>query len=206
MLFSNHVYFFLFCNIDLTIFNVEVDPEAIEAAKNEEPPPYIPTDDDHLQNNTKRERDENGNDPSSKVHWQDVVEEDAEEEVEKQRAAGRAASLSTTNRVSNRIPIGLWGDEPALVDREHADHHDFPEPSMDDFFHEQQDDMVVDEPQLHDMDDVGVQQVKRDNANTTDTPSEEPMETAANSISLVPSKKAVKSKKPKFRNVPRKKK
>eukprot|EP00934_Nitzschia_sp_Nitz4_P002392 Nitzschia sp. Nitz4//scaffold21_size171442//147204//148820//NITZ4_002188-RA/size171442-augustus-gene-0.194-mRNA-1//1//CDS//3329542492//2387//frame0 len=146
--------------IDLTIFNVEVDPEAIENAKKDEPPPYIPTDD-----NPAKENDENAG-----PEWE-VVEEDADEP----NGAGPGKMA---------IPEGLWGDEPPLPQEEAVD---FPEPSMDDFFHEQ--DEVMEDPDMK-------------------PPLEAPpvAEPAVDSISLVPTKKPSKSKRPKFRSVSRKKK
>lgn len=64
-------FYFLLAITDLSVFNVTVDPERIEAAANEEPPEYEPTDPEPAKGaETARDAQE----------MQDVVEEDAEEE------------------------------------------------------------------------------------------------------------------------------
>ena len=64
-------FYFLLAITDLSVFNVTVDPERIEAAANEEPPEYEPTDPEPS-NGAGIARDGQ--------EMQDVVEEDAEEE------------------------------------------------------------------------------------------------------------------------------
>jgi hypothetical protein len=64
-------FYSLLAITDLSVFNVTVDPERIEAAANEEPPEYEPTDPEPP----------NGAEKASDVQEMgDVVEEDAEEE------------------------------------------------------------------------------------------------------------------------------
>ena len=64
-------FYFLLAITDLTVFNVTVDPDRIEAAANEEPPEYEPTDLEPLSAAGKA---------IDGQEMQDVVEEDAEEE------------------------------------------------------------------------------------------------------------------------------
>lgn len=64
-------FYFLLAITDLSVFNVTVDPDRIEAAANEEPPEYEPTDPE-----PRKEAVTAGD----AEEMQDVVEEDAEEE------------------------------------------------------------------------------------------------------------------------------
>ncbi len=190
----------------MSIFDVEVDPKAIEAAAKDEPPPYIPTDLDE-QGMCSGTKDENTA-PTNAVataaalaasqgavskleKWKEIIEEDAEEEAR----AGMGSGKST--KAPKKVTIdeaSLW---PAAYRNDvrnesmHEDDMHFPEPSMDDFFHEQED-----------IDDHDIKEDSIEPQGTTPiaSPLEVPkVSAAASSISLIPSKASAKSKKPKFR-------
>jgi hypothetical protein len=157
------------------VFNVEVDPKAIEAAANEEPPLYEPTD---VVKPPQISEDPNSTaEKSSAPQWHEglVVEEDAEEEA---RAAATSQQQQQQQGQSNIWPT-LEEPENHQEPKEMGGGVDYPEPSMDDFFHE------------HDSTPVVVE------------PSAEP---EMPSISLVPKKSNAKSKRPKFRSAARKRK
>jgi len=205
---------------------VEVDPKAIEAAANEEPPPYIPTDVDDDKDKAAppatgtttlvaASPDENG-DPLNKDNV--AVEEDAEEEEEEEREKGARAvqtnSLSAKESSSTIWPISQDED----IQEPMEDEIDFPEPSMEDFFQEQEE--ILDPGMIKETDapwEVPADTVALGPLPSKSAPSHAPPKgtssttttttttTTKPAIALVPNKTG-KSKKPKFRSLSRKKK
>lgn len=173
----------------MSVFNVEVDPKAIEAAAKDEPPPYIPTDEDGKPLNKNPDEENTPKQTNDASDQMEVVEEDAEEE--KKTLAKATANGAQNSRLSG---ASLW---PAFEDQNEQapeeDAIDFPEPSMDDFFHEQDD---IGDPTFN--------QIKEADPSVKPPPAAK-VETAP-SLSLVPKKSSSKSKRPKFRSVSRKKK
>jgi hypothetical protein len=159
------------CATDLSVFNVEVDPKAIEAAANDEPPVYEPTD---VEPKEAEGADKIVRKNGSQDQWEEVVEEDADEEARAAAAESKASQLQS-----------IWPTNEAEKEPHQHEQMDFPEPSMEDFFHEQEGDTPV--------------------PPSSDEPPPEGEATAV-SISLVPKKTNAKSKKPKFRSVSRKRK
>lgn len=117
--------------LDLSVFNVEVDPKAIEAAANEEPPPYEPT-------NTGD--DTNEGESKSQDQLEEVVE-DAEEEKAAAAAAVVAATAATANQQS------IWPSFGA-EEEHHEPAADFNEPSMADFFPDKEVEETINPPQV----------------------------------------------------------
>jgi hypothetical protein len=161
------------------VFNVEVDPKAIEAIANEEPPLYEPTDvvEPPQYNDDPKSAAQKSSEPLWPDEEQVVVEEDAEEEA-------RAAASSSQQQQQGQANVWPTVEEP----ENHQEPNeiagvDYPEPSMDDFFFNEHD-PTQDEPAL------------------VEPPAEPEME----SISLVPKKSNAKSKRPKFRSAARKRK
>ena len=106
------------------MFNVEVDPKRIEAAENEEPPPYEPT-------NVEPEKPaENSEDNTNPQEQWETVEEDAQAEA---HATTNATLTTTSNHQS------LWSSLEEDQDMNAPAEGEVPEPSMEDFFHEQDD-------------------------------------------------------------------
>jgi hypothetical protein len=160
------------CAKDLSVFNGEVDPKAIEAAANEEPPAYEPTD---VEPKETERTDKIVGKNASQDQWEEVVEEDADEEA-------RAAAATST---SSQLQQSMWPTNEEEKEPHEYEQIDFPEPSMEDFFQEHEDDTPVP-------------------PSVVEPPPEE--EATAVSISLVPKKTNAKSKRPKFRSVSRKRK
>ncbi len=79
------------CATDLLVFNGEVDPKAIEAAANEEPPAYEPT---NVEPKETERTDKIVGKNASQDQWEEVVEEDADEE------ARAAAATSTSSKLA----------------------------------------------------------------------------------------------------------
>ena len=182
---------------------MEVDPKAIEEAAKDEPPPYIPTDvqkeETDLDNNDENAAPFGTTKSISKLEkWKEVIEEDAEEEA-------RRGDNNKNSKTHKKVTIdegSMWPS--AHVDVDHDKDIDFPEPSMDDFFHEHDgmDDHLAEDGAAMESQSNVVPETP------TSPPAEESKEVvpAASSISLVPTKASSKTKKPKFRTVSRKKK
>jgi hypothetical protein len=181
----------------LSIFDVEVDPKAIEEAAKDIPPPFIPTDMENTAGSGKAEENAtpaNGDAVAIAAAiaantTQEVVEEDAEDEH--QEAMTDANIQATFADREPSIWPTVYGKDDDMPDEEENNVDDFgmPEPSMDDFFHEQGE--MVDPL------------VPGEDAHVEDRPSTPPAPTA---LTLVPSKSNTKAKKPKFRTKSRKKK
>jgi len=213
----------------MAIFNVEVDPKAIEAAANEEPPPYIPTNVEEqaipaaeTTNAAAATQDDKtapvtaaavataaaiaaSSSRGEETNWKEVVDEADEEEREKTAKPAKAtkATAGRTRADSSSIWPGTHDDETKDANKE--DDIQFPEPSMDDFFHEQEE--IVD-PGMLEGASMEIQVDKEDAADVitkAPLPAKATNKVAAPAISLVPTK-AGKSKKPKFRSRSRKKK
>ncbi len=118
------------CATDLSVFNAEVDPKAIEAAANEEPPAYEPTD---VEPKETEGIDKIVGKNASQDQWEEVVEEDADEEARAAAAESKASQLQS-----------IWPtNEEEKEFHEHQQQIDFPEPSMEDFFREHEGDTPV---------------------------------------------------------------
>ncbi|KAG7360287.1 Myb-like DNA-binding protein [Nitzschia inconspicua] len=93
-------------DLDLSAFDVEVDPKRIEALENEEPPPYEPTDVEHIEEKAEYldEGHENGQTPIQHTYntkgegGLEIVYEDAMEEHEAELAAATASSAATLSQ------------------------------------------------------------------------------------------------------------
>ena len=161
------------------MFNVEVDPKRIEAAENEEPPPYEPT---NVEPEKPAENSEENTNPQEQ--WE-TVEEDAQAEAH--ATTNATLTTTTTNHQS------LWSSLEEDQDMNAPTEGEVPEPSMEDFFHEQ------DDPE----------QEKFESLEKSKAPNtEETKEGEGASLLLVPNKRtSVKSKKrPKIRPAARKRK
>jgi hypothetical protein len=167
----------------LSVFNVEVDDKAIEAAANEEPIPYEPTNIDPEP--TEESGEKNVANVNGQAQWE-VVEEDTQAEVPQPTAASVRFSAEQQT---------LW---PSYEEDQSEAAGEFPEPSMEDFFHEQ------DDPEQAQM-GASTESAKTRDANPS-SPSKAAAEPAA--LSLVPNKKNTSKtrKRPKFRSAARKKK
>jgi hypothetical protein len=121
--------------LDMSVFNVEVDPKAIEAAAKDVPPEYIPTD---------------GVDGELAATNADSPIPDENTAPLTAAAVATAAAIAATNATENNnnntddpLPtsnLDKWKEMVTPGD-EHDDEDeeiDFPDPSMDDFFHEEE--------------------------------------------------------------------
>ena len=118
----------------MSVFDVEVDPKAIEAAAKDEPPDYIPTDDGPDEQGlaapvVKEMTAEEGPTPDEKT-----VTVMTAAAVATAAAIVATTDASTTDTTSN---VEKWKSFVAPRDEQDEDIH-FPEPSMDDFFHEEE--------------------------------------------------------------------
>lgn len=185
--------------LDLTIFNVEVDPKAIEEAAKDEPPPYIPTDVEEPRaqepTNPLAPATEGATATITNAPDQEIVVEDAEEE---RREAGIAAksqalSVSFANEEPSIWPTVYGNQDDTPADEINDDDFGIPEPSMDDFFQAQEE--MIDPAEV----------AKEDTATVAEKAP--PAKTARASLPLIPPAKSnSKAKKPKFRTKTRKKK
>lgn len=169
---------------DLSVFDVEVDAKAIEAAANEEPIPYEPT---NLEPTPTEEPEDKGepNDANGEGDME-VVEEDAEAELPQVTMPTAASARFSAEQQT------LWPEED-----QNTAAGEFPEPSMEDFFLEHED------PEHTDQDHHGMASKPKESSapSPTKVAAAEPA-----SLSLVPNKKTKSKKRPKFRSAPRKKK
>ena len=166
-----------------------VDPKAVEAIANEEPPPYEPTDTEP----PPEETDEK-NESKTNEFVEEVIEEDAEEEQQEQQRRRRqqkrreeqgkeqeeeVQAADQEAAIDDMQPsMSLWPDEE-VHETMHVEYHE--EPNKEDFFHQPEDEAP---------------------APIVQTTREEPA-----AISLVPTQSKSKAKRPKFaRSAPRKKK
>jgi hypothetical protein len=128
----------------------------------------------------------------------DVVEEDADNEVP---APQHAVTTATSARFSAEQQT-LWPSD----DENQSAEGEFPEPTMEDFFHEMED--PVQAEHLESLEQGADAAAGADGASSgKEAPTKPPEE--ANSLSLVPNKKTsstTSKKRPKFRSAPRKKK
>jgi len=178
--------------LDMTSFNLEVDPKQIEAHENEEAPPYEPTDENNsaaMTFSAKTGANNGNNDSSNKEHECEVVEEDAEEERRANLAIEEANIWSTTG-------------EDQKTGEEIAAEEEIAGPSMEDFFHDTSFD--------HDLMDKSEEEetTAREEGQSSEkpqaiTPAKEKLEEL---VSLVPKKNNVKPRRPKIRPTSRKKK
>eukprot|EP00536_Pseudo-nitzschia_multiseries_P011214 jgi/Psemu1/289562/fgenesh1_pg.371_\ len=168
--------------LDMTAFNLEVDPKRIEAHKNEEPPAYEPTDEEGLAITPEVPKKEND------MFEGEVVEEDAEEERRAEasaavRSSGDSSLWPTTGEKHYEAENGgEFGDEMGGFPSEEG-------PSMDDFFH---DDSYNgnEEPEQETSAKESAATIKQDNSEL---------------VSLVPKKASSKSRRPKIRPSARRK-
>eukprot|EP00980_Cylindrotheca_fusiformis_P004202 scaffold912_cov119-Cylindrotheca_fusiformis.AAC.18 len=177
---------------DLSVFNVEVDQKAIEAAAIEEPIPYEPTNVESTPKEGEKSAEKGERIANTSDQWE-VVEEDAQNEIPV--APQHAGTITTSARFSAEQQT-LW---PSYEDTQTAD-GEFPEPSMEDFFHEHEDPEAVEPAKLLD-------QAAAESSGGNNVPEKAASE--VDSLSLVPSAKktpARSKKRPKFRSAPRKKK
>jgi hypothetical protein len=164
-----------------------VDDKAIEAAAIEEPIPYEPTNVEPKPTEEEKTEEKGEANVNPEDQWE-VVEEDAENEVP---VPQHAVTTATSARFSAEQQT-LW---PSYDENQSAE-GEFPEPSMEDFFHEMEDPVQAEHGKSLEQ--------GADGKEAPTKPAEE-----ADSLSLVPNKKtsSTKSKKrPKFRSAPRKKK
>lgn len=180
----------------MSIFDVEVDPKAIEAAANEKPPPYIPNDkddDDDEPDKKQTTKALSANGESNGEYLVEVVEEDAEEE---KRQTQQSAAATHTGGPQFNNSSALW----STFEDENEQDVEFPEPTVDDFFP-----TPMDEDNM--MGGAGESEatvVKQDPPSTS-VKGQVVQETPA--LSLVPKKSSTtKTKRPKFRTKSRKKK
>jgi len=172
--------------LDMTAFNLEVDPKRIEAHENEEPPTYEPTDEDGVAT-TPSEVPKKGND----IFEGEVVEEDAEEERRAEasaalRSSGGSSLWPTTGEEHNEAEGGDgFGDEMRGFPAEEG-------PSMEDFFH---DDSYNDN-------DNHEQGSSKENTSESATAIKQD---SSQLVSLVPKKSSSKSRRPKIRPSARRK-
>ena len=118
----------------MSVFDVEVDPKAIEAAAKDEPPEYIPTDDASATKETA------ATDATDNLA---VPDETTATVITAEAVATAAAIAATTNNATTDTAATVatsnfdkWKTVVPLRDEEEEDIH-YPEPSMDDFFHEE---------------------------------------------------------------------
>lgn len=189
----------------MSVFNVEVDPKAIEAAANDEVPEYQPTDVEQTGDAAKDSKQGGTNGDE----WEVVEEEGGQEE-------GTFMGSGSTAKKPQHTPFWSFGGEAEGEEDEPKDDElDFPEPSMDDFFHDQDDDpaMQADFGEEKTNNDEGEDPTKTPAASEQPTvapapaqqPQQQPQEEEV-SISLVPKKSNAKAKRPKFRSAARKRK
>lgn len=166
-----------------------MDQKAIEAAAIEEPIPYEPTNVEPPPTEEEKTEDMGENTANIEDQWE-VVEEDAQNEVPQ-----HAVTTATSARFSAEQQT-LW---PSYEESQTAE-GEFPEPSMEDFFHEQEDpDQVGNGKSLE-------QPAATESPSTTEATAKG---AEADSLSLVPNTKkapARSKRRPKFRSPPRKKK
>lgn len=185
----------------MSIFDVEVDPKAIEAAAKDEPPPYIPTDPE-LQEKVSELNDENKTETRHGAigkleQWKEIIEEDAEEEARLARRAGKSTNAIKKVTIDEAsLWPSVYEDDAHNQPLREEDIH-FAEPSMDDFFHEHEeiDGSMEQDGNGPEKDSIPV-----------NTPASPKVSARASSITLVPTKASGKSNKPKFRTKSRKKK
>mmetsp|Transcript_45356 Transcript_45356/g.51377 ORF Transcript_45356/g.51377 Transcript_45356/m.51377 type:complete len:638 (+) Transcript_45356:77-1990(+) len=182
--------------LDMTSFNLEVDPKQIEAHENEEAPPFEPTDENNsaaMTSSAKTGAGNNGNnDISNKEYDCEVVEEDAEEERRADLAISEANIWSTT------------GEDQNIGEEEIAEEEEIAGPSMEDFFHDTSFD--------NDFMDKSVEEetTSREEGQSSEkpqaiTPAKEKVQ-VEELVSLVPKKTNAKPRRPKIRPTSRKKK
>lgn len=182
-----------------------MDPKAIEEAAKDEPPPYLPTDKECVQGSYVKENSSPTDGGAvataaaiaahtSKDVLEHVVEEDAEDERQGSAVAAKAKSnsVSFADQDPSIWPTVYGKDDDMRAEQIDYDDFGMPEPSMEEFFHEQSE--MVDPPL----------------PGQTNAPVEKGQPTlsaaAPTALSLIPSKSNTKTKKPKFRTMSRKKK
>mmetsp|Transcript_16938 Transcript_16938/g.34848 ORF Transcript_16938/g.34848 Transcript_16938/m.34848 type:complete len:627 (-) Transcript_16938:185-2065(-) len=181
--------------LDMTAFNLEVDPKRIEAHENEEPPAYEPTDEDGIvttSSNTKVAQNGNGEFEG------EVVEEDAEEE---RRVEASTLSMNEATRTTSSGENSLWPttggnqNEPEAGDGFDDEMGEFPRedgPNMDDFLH---DDSYND----------NYEQEEQNAMTKNSEPAATIKQDTSELVSLVPKKTSSKSRRPKIRPSARRK-
>jgi hypothetical protein len=172
-----------------------VDDKAIEAAAIEEPIPYEPTNVEPKPTEEEKTEEKGEANVNPEDQWE-VVEEDAENEVP---VPQHAVTTATSARFSAEQQT-LW---PSYDENQSAE-GEFPEPSMEDFFHEMEDPVQAEHGKSLEQGADAAAAGASSGKEAPTKPAEE-----ADSLSLVPNKKtsSTKSKKrPKFRSAPRKKK
>ena len=185
--------------VDLSVLTVVVDPKAIEAAANDEPPEYEPTDEVDEESNSNKEGSKD--DSNKKVQWEEVVEDAVEETRrssganETTRPAGGASSHNDPYSIpQQQSTTSFWSsydDHPAEEDQ-----HDT---GMDEFFGGDDMGPGMDDEEQHD-----AYASLPDPVAKPEIPKPEPV---APLVSLVAPKKggSKKSKRPKFKTSARKK-
>jgi len=218
--------------LDMTAFNLEVDPKRIEAHENEEPPAYEPTDVEEVEpaasaedkDKDKSETNENGADYNG-VFEPEVVEEDAEEErLAEARAQTEANKATTPTKKRKRTKAAAkpkkrknstssWSattekpKESEFGEGAASGMDGFPReaeegPSMDDFFG---DSYADDEPMGGDEKEAAKNEsAKKKQAPVSSSEAAKKKE-PSQLVSLVPKKRNAKSRRPKIRPSRRKK-
>lgn len=119
----------------MSIFEVEVDPKAIEAAAQDDPPEYIPTDG----RDATADGDTGSPNPDENAAPGTTADALATAAAIAATTAGTEGTTtdkdnSTTTPTSN---LDKWKEFVSPEDGEPEEEDiDFPEPSMDDFFHD----------------------------------------------------------------------
>ena len=186
---------------DLSVFNVTVDPKAIEAAANDEATPPVSSEAPVLANEGPTASDDTNHEGNSdKASEWEVVHEEGDSHA----VAEKASQAATASSAASKPSASLW---PEVAER--GDSHDTVDPTLGDDLYLHQDD--------HEAGNATATTAAAAAASTTDADSnlgtatkpastkvtrpleKQPIETAA--ISLVPTKKTKqKSKRVKFRS------
>jgi hypothetical protein len=114
----------------MSVLNVEVDPKAIEAAAQDEPPEYIPTDVVGGEEEGELAETDTADGPTTDENTAPVTA----------AAVATAAAIAATNTTNDTAPSNLDKWKEVIMPRDEQEDEDihFPEPSMDDFFHEEE--------------------------------------------------------------------